>query len=61
MKRKNILFITSDQQRWDTIGAMNPEVKTPNLDKLATKGIVFMKAYTINPVCTPTRCSMLTG
>ena len=59
--KKNILFITSDQQRWDTIGAMNPDIKTPNLDRLAEKGIVFTRAYTVNPVCTPTRCSMLTG
>ena len=60
-KTKNILLITSDQQRWDTIGAMNPTIKTPNLDKLAEKGIVFTQAYTVNPVCTPTRCTMLTG
>ena len=59
--KKNILLITTDQQRWDAIGFNNKIVKTPNLDKLAEKGIVFEKAYTCNPVCTPARCSILTG
>jgi uncharacterized sulfatase len=61
VKQKNILLITSDQQRWDTLGVYNDKIKTPNLDKLAARGMVFDRAYTVNPVCTPTRCSMLTG
>jgi len=61
MKRKNILLITSDQQRWDTLGVYNERIKTPNLDRLSERGIVFDRAYTVNPVCTPSRCSMLTG
>jgi len=60
-KKKNILLITTDQQRWDAIGFNNKIVKTPNLDKLASEGIVFNRAYTCNPVCTPARCSILTG
>jgi len=40
-ERPNILLITTDQQRWDAVGFNNPQVKTPNLDALAAKGIVF--------------------
>lgn len=57
----NILLITTDQQRWDTLGRLNPAIQTPNLDHLAARGILFEKAYTVNPVCTPSRCTMLTG
>jgi arylsulfatase A-like enzyme len=57
----NVLLITSDQQRWDTIGRLNPAIHTPNLDRLVDRGILFDRAYTVNPVCTPTRCSILTG
>jgi arylsulfatase A-like enzyme len=57
----NILFITSDQQHWCTLGYLNPEVKTPNLDRLAERGTSFHRAYTVNPTCTPTRASWLTG
>lgn len=58
---KNILFITTDQQHWRTLGFRNPELKTPNLDRLAARGCCFPRAYTVNPTCTPTRCSWLTG
>ncbi|MDC7235886.1 MAG: sulfatase-like hydrolase/transferase [Spirochaetales bacterium] len=61
MSKKNILLITSDQQCWDTIGALNSIIKTPNLDRLFKHGIAADRAYTVNPVCTPTRCSLLTG
>ncbi len=61
MKRPNILLITSDQQHWNTLGCLNPEIKTPNLDKLAARGTLFERAYTCNPTCTPTRASIITG
>ncbi|MFW6304014.1 MAG: sulfatase-like hydrolase/transferase [Candidatus Sumerlaeota bacterium] len=57
----NILLITSDQQRWDGLGKEMSVLKTPNLDKLADRGILFNKAYTPSPVCTPARVSILTG
>lgn len=57
----NFLLITSDQQRWDTLGCNNAKIKTPNLDRLVARGMVFDRAYTTNPVCTPSRISMLTG
>lgn len=61
IKRKNILLITSDQQRWDTIGYNNNILKTPNINVLAREGIIFDRAYTTNPTCTPARVSILTG
>jgi arylsulfatase A-like enzyme len=61
MKRPNILLITSDQQHWDTIGAFNPEIHTPNLDRLVNEGTAFHRAYCPNPTCTPTRASIVTG
>lgn len=60
-ERKNVLLITSDQQHWFSMGFLNPEVKTPNLDRLASKGVYFDRAYTVNPTCTPTRASWITG
>ena len=60
-KNKNILLITSDQQHWFTIGRLNPQIKTPNLDRLCNQGMYFDRAYTVNPTCTPTRASIITG
>ncbi len=57
----NILLITSDQQHWNTLGCINPEIRTPNLDRLAGQGARFTRAYCVNPTCTPTRASMITG
>ena len=61
MDRPNILLITSDQQHWNTIGAFNAEVRTPNLDRLVHEGTTFHRAYCPNPTCTPTRASIMTG
>jgi arylsulfatase A-like enzyme len=61
MRKKNIMLITSDQQRWDAVSWNNSLVKTPNLDRLKDKGIVYDRGYTCNPVCTPARTSILTG
>jgi arylsulfatase A-like enzyme len=60
-KKPNILLITSDQQHWNTIGAYNKEIKTPNLDRLVSEGTTFNRAYCPNPTCTPTRASIITG
>lgn len=59
--KPNILLITSDQQHWNTIGAFNPEISTPNLDRLARQGTTFGRAYCPNPTCTPSRSSIVTG
>lgn len=58
----NILWIVTDQQRWDTIGELNNEyVKTPNIDRLVKEGVSFTRAYAQSPICTPSRASFLTG
>lgn len=57
----NILLITSDQQHWNTIGAFQPEISTPNLDRLVREGTTFERAYCPNPTCTPSRASIITG
>jgi len=59
--KPNILLITSDQQHWMTLGVINPEVETPNLDRLAAQGTRFTRAYCPNPTCSPTRSSIITG
>ena len=59
--RPNILLITSDQQRADCNGFENPDVKTPHLDRLAREGTRFGACITPNPVCQPSRASILTG
>lgn len=52
----------TDQQSADAMGcASGGYFKTPNLDRLAKRGIRFNKAYTSQPICVPARCSMLTG
>ena len=60
--RPNILWICTDQQRYDTIGALgNPYVSTPNIDRLVDEGVAFTHAYCQSPICTPSRGSFLTG
>jgi arylsulfatase A-like enzyme len=58
----NVLLITTDQQRADTIGAYgNPVCQTPNLDRLARDGVRFDACRTQNPYCQPSRATILTG
>lgn len=60
--KPNLLFIITDQQRFDAMGyAGNKVIKTPNLDRLAKKGAFFRNAYSPCAVCGPSRSSMLTG
>ncbi|GGE26031.1 sulfatase [Pullulanibacillus camelliae] len=60
--RPNILLITTDQQHWNTIHALgNETISTPNLDQLTKDGVSFMRTYVTNPVCSPSRSSILTG
>ncbi len=59
---KRILFLMTDQQRWDTIRALGcREAITPNLDRLAGESTVFDKCYTPSPVCAPARLSLYSG
>src|SRR3954471_16901131 len=64
--RPNILFILTDDQRWDTIHALgNPEIQTPNLDRLVESGFHFNNVYCMGSmtpaVCLPSRTMLLTG
>ena len=62
MNPPNILWICTDQQRLDTIGAMGvPHARTPHLDRLCASGTAFRNAYCQSTVCTPSRSSFLTG
>ncbi|MEO7652989.1 MAG: sulfatase-like hydrolase/transferase [Bryobacteraceae bacterium] len=59
---KNVLFLLSDQHRPSSLGCAGDSVaKTPHLDSLARGGVRFTNAYCENPVCTPSRASLLTG
>ncbi len=59
--RLNVLFIAADDLRNDLGCYGNSIVKTPNLDKLATRSLVFNKAYCQQAVCNPSRASIMTG
>ncbi len=60
MSLPNLLFLITDQQRADTIEA-HTACQTPHLDKLAAAGTQFLRCYTPNPICSPTRASLMTG
>ena len=65
-KKPNVLFIVTDDQRWDTIHALgNNEIITPNLDRLSERGTSFVRAHiaggTCGAVCMPSRAMILTG
>ncbi|MGF1633021.1 MAG: sulfatase [Phycisphaerae bacterium] len=61
-ERTNILFIITDQQSHNALSCCgNEDLHTPNLDRLAERGVRFTNAYSTNPVCTPSRGSMFTG
>ncbi len=61
-KKPNILFVFSDQQRWDTVGCYGQPLDiTPNLDQMASEGIRMKNAFTCQPVCGPARSCLQTG
>ncbi len=61
-RRPNILLITDDQHNARNLGCYgDPLVKTPNLDRLAVRGVRFTRAYSQSMICAPSRVSMLTG
>ncbi|NDP20514.1 MAG: sulfatase-like hydrolase/transferase [Paludibacter sp.] len=58
----NLIYIISDQLRFDALSCMgNKIISTPNMDRLAAEGVIFTRAYAQSPVSTPSRASMLTG
>jgi arylsulfatase A-like enzyme len=61
-KKPNVLFIMTDQQSYTMMSCMgNTGVRTPNMDAIAKMGYRFEKNYCVNPVCMPSRFSLLTG
>ncbi len=60
--RPNILFVLTDDQRWDSLGLTgNRVVRTPHLDKLAAEGVFFEQATVASAICTPSRVSYFLG
>ncbi len=60
--RRKILFVTTDQQRYDALGCNGNEIaRTPVVDRLAAEGVNYRRAYNQNTVCMPARSTMLTG
>jgi arylsulfatase len=62
MTQPNILWICTDQQRWDTLSFLRHRgARTPSIDRLASEGTAFDRAYCQSPICTPSRASFLSG
>jgi len=60
--RPNILFLFTDDQRWDAMGcAGNPIVQTPQMDRLAEEGVRYEYAFVTTPICAASRASVFTG
>lgn len=56
----HILYIVADDLGWNDVGWHNPDIKTPNLDRMAGGGVILNSSY-VHPICTPSRNSFLTG
>ena len=60
--RPNIIFILTDDQRWDALGfAGNEIIHTPEMDRLAGEGVYFKNAFVTTPICAASRASIMTG
>jgi len=58
----NIVFILTDDHRWDALGILgHPVVETPTLDRLCREGVRFENAFVTTSLCSPSRASILTG
>jgi arylsulfatase A-like enzyme len=61
-RRPNVVFILTDDQRWDCMSiAGHPFLKTPNLDRIAKEGAYFKNAFCTTALCSPSRASYLSG
>ncbi len=61
-RRPNILFMLTDDQRWDAIGLGGSKfLKTPNMDRLGNEGVYFKNAFCTTSLCSPSRASILSG
>ena len=62
MATPNVLVIMTDQQQATSLGLYgNPDVRTPNLERLAQEGLLYQHAYTAHPLCVPSRAAFWTG
>jgi arylsulfatase A-like enzyme len=60
--RPNIIFLLTDDQRWDTLGCMgNPIIRTPNVDELGNNGVLFTNNFVTTSICMTSRASFLSG
>lgn len=61
-KKPNIVYIMADDLGYAELGCYGQKkIKTPNIDKLAAEGMMFTQHYSGNPVCAPSRCTLMTG
>ena len=61
-KKPNLIFILTDDQRWDALGySGNDLIRTPEMDRLAREGVYFKNAFVTTPICAASRASILTG
>ena len=62
-ERPNLVFILADDLGWSdtTLYGTTEFYETPNIERLANRGILFSNAYTAHPLCSPTRSSIMTG
>lgn len=59
---RNIIILITDDQRWDTLGVTgNPVVRTPNIDRLADRGVIFDNTFVTTSICATSRASIFTG
>ena len=61
MKQPNVLFLMTDQQRWDAQSHIADWVQTPNIDLIASEGVSFTQCVTTTPICIPARVTLATG
>ena len=65
VKKPNFLILIADDQRWDQLSCADypiiPELKTPNIDRLASRGVYFRNAFVTSPICAVSRASIMTG
>ena len=62
VSRPNVLFVVVDDLNdWTTVYDPDNPIKTPNLERLASRGVFFSQAYCVSPACNPSRVATMTG